>query len=72
MPTFATFHAGLFFKKLHRRTTFRFLEVIVGWKFKQIVDFDRIKLFNSINLRLDYPVIDIRSPLEVIDHKISI
>ncbi len=45
------------------------LDVLVGWNFKHIVNFDTIKLFNSINLRLGYPVIDIRSPLEFIDHK---
>lgn len=32
--------------------------------FKHIVNFDKIKMFNSINLRLGYPLIDIRSPLE--------
>jgi hypothetical protein len=34
------------------------------WNFKHIVNFDKIKMFNSINLRLGYPLIDIRSPLE--------
>lgn len=45
------------------------LDVLVSWNFKHIVNFDKIKLFNSVNLKLGYPTIDIRSPLEFIDHE---
>jgi len=37
---------------------------LISWNFKHIVNFDKIKLFNSINIRLGYPIIDIRSPLD--------
>ena len=40
------------------------LDCLISWNFKHIVNFDKIKMFNSINLRLGYPTIDIRSPLE--------
>ena len=40
------------------------LDCLVSWNFKHIVNFDKIKMFNSINIRLGYPLIDIRSPLE--------
>lgn len=40
------------------------LDVLVSWNFKHIVNYEKIKLFNSINLRLGYPMIDIRSPKE--------
>jgi hypothetical protein len=40
------------------------LDCLVSWNFKHIVNYDKIKLFNSINLKLGYPLIDIRSPLE--------
>ena len=40
------------------------LDCLISWNFKHIVNFDRIKMFNSINLRFGYPMIDIRSPLE--------
>lgn len=40
------------------------LDVLVSWNFKHIVNYDKIKLFNSINMRLCYPLIDIRTPLE--------
>lgn len=38
------------------------LDVLISWNFKHIVNFDKIKLYNSINLRLGYPIIEIRSP----------
>jgi hypothetical protein len=40
------------------------LDCLISWNFKHIVNFDKIRMFNSINIRLGYPMIDIRSPLE--------
>ncbi len=40
------------------------LDCLVSWNFRHIVNFDKIKLFNSINLKSGYPIIDIRTPLE--------
>jgi predicted nucleic acid-binding protein len=40
------------------------LDCLISWNFKHIVNYNKIKMFNSINLRLGYPLIDIRSPLE--------
>jgi len=45
------------------------LDVLVSWNFKHIVNFDKIKLFNSINLRLGYPTIEIRSPKEFVRYE---
>ena len=45
------------------------LDVLVSWNFKHIVNFDKIRLFNSINLRLGYPMLDIRSPRELIRYE---
>jgi predicted nucleic acid-binding protein len=45
------------------------LDVLVSWNFKHIVNYDKIKLFNSINLRFGYPIIDIRSPKEFINYE---
>lgn len=42
------------------------VDVLVSWNFKQIVNLDRIHAFNSVNLKLGYPVLEIRSPMEVI------
>lgn len=45
------------------------LDVLVSWNFKHIVNYDKIKLFNSINLKSGYPLIEIRSPKEFIRHE---
>lgn len=45
------------------------LDCLISWNFKHIVNFDKIKMFNSINMRLGYPLIDIRSPLEFLKNE---
>jgi hypothetical protein len=45
------------------------LDVFVSWNFKHIVNYDKIKLFNSINLKLGYPEIEIRSPKEFVRYE---
>ena len=45
------------------------LDCLVSWNFKHIVNFDKIKLFNSINMKLGYPLIDIRTPLEFLKYE---
>jgi hypothetical protein len=42
-------------------------DLIVSWNFKHIVNFRRIRLFNSVNVRLGYRAMTILSPQEVID-----
>jgi hypothetical protein len=42
------------------------VDVLVSWNFKQIVNLDRIKKFNAINLMKGYYLLEIRSPREVI------
>jgi len=44
-------------------------DVLVSWNFKHIVNFQKIKLFNSVNLREGYGILDIRTPQEVIDYE---
>ena len=41
-------------------------DVLSSWNFKHIVNLDRIKLYNSINLRLGHKIIEIRSPREIL------
>lgn len=43
------------------------VDVLVSWNFKHIVNFRRIQLYNATNLKYGYPLIEIRSPREVID-----
>lgn len=45
------------------------LDCLISWNFKHIVNFDKIKMFNSINIRLGFPVINIRSPLEFLKNE---
>ncbi len=41
-------------------------DVLVSWNFKHIVNIDRIQGYNSVNMRLGYQQIEIRTPCEVI------
>ncbi len=41
-------------------------DLIVSWNFKHIVHYDKIRMFNGVNLVEGYPMLDIRSPSEVI------
>ena len=40
-------------------------DVLVSWNFRHIVNFDKIRLFNAVNMRLGYGVISIHSPMEL-------
>lgn len=41
------------------------VDTLVSWNFKHMVNFFRIKQYNSINLKFGYSEIDIRTPKEV-------
>jgi predicted nucleic acid-binding protein len=41
-------------------------DVLASWNFKHIVNLERIRLYNSINLRLGYRIIEIRTPREIL------
>lgn len=41
------------------------VDVLVSWNFRHIVNLDRIHGYNAVNLRSGYPMLEIRSPLEV-------
>ena len=42
------------------------VSVLVSWNFKHIVNLQRIHGYNSVNLRQGYPMIEIRTPREVL------
>lgn len=42
------------------------VDVLVSWNFKHIVNLRRIHGYNSVNLRRGYPMIEIRTPREVL------
>ncbi len=41
-------------------------DLIASWNFKHIVHWDKIRKFNAVNLLEGYPMIEIRSPKEVV------
>jgi len=45
------------------------VDVLVSWNFKHIVNLKRIYSYNSINLKMGYPILEIRNPLEVINYE---
>jgi predicted nucleic acid-binding protein len=44
-------------------------DVLISWNFKHIVNLKRIHGYNSVNLKLGYPTLEIRSPKEMIDYE---
>jgi len=44
-------------------------DILVSWNFKHIVNVYRIRGYNSINLRMNYPSLEIRSPKEIIEYE---
>ena len=45
------------------------VDVLVSWNYKHIVNLERIHGYNSVNLRTGYPMIEIRTPREVLSHE---
>ena len=44
------------------------VDVLASWNFKHIVNLDRIKGYNSVNLRLGFSMIEIRSPKDLVNY----
>jgi len=44
------------------------VDVLASWNFKHIVNLDRIKGYNAVNLKLGYSMIEIRSPKDLIKY----
>ena len=42
-------------------------DIVVSWNFKHLVQLRRIRAFHAVNVLHGYPMIEIRSPLEVTD-----
>ena len=43
------------------------VDVLVSWNFKHIVNLKRIRGYNSVNLKNNYPMLEIRTPLEILE-----
>ena len=45
------------------------VDILASWNFKHIVNLERIHAFNAVNLKMGYPILEIRSPREVLSGK---
>ncbi|MGR3310644.1 MAG: PIN domain protein [Candidatus Brocadiales bacterium] len=45
-------------------------DMVVSWNFRHIVHFDKIRQFNSVNIREGYKSIEIYSPREVVSYEV--
>ncbi|MFA5818123.1 MAG: hypothetical protein WC854_02455 [Bacteroidales bacterium] len=46
--------------------TIRKVDILASWNFKHIVNIDRIRKYNAVNLMLGYSSIEIRTPREIL------
>jgi len=44
------------------------IDVIVSWNFKHIVNLNRIRVFNGVNIKNGYNMIEIRTPKEILNY----
>ena len=45
------------------------VDILVSWNFKHIVNIYRIRGYNSVNIRLNYSNLEIRSPKEIMTYE---
>jgi predicted nucleic acid-binding protein len=45
------------------------VDLIISWNFKHMVNINRIRKYNAVNLKYNYRIIDIRTPKEVVYEK---
>lgn len=45
------------------------VDILISWNFKHIVNVYRIRGYNSINIRLNYQSLEIRSPNEILEYE---
>lgn len=42
------------------------VDVLVSWNFRHIVNLDKIRMYNAVNLKNGYSLIEIRNPREIL------
>jgi hypothetical protein len=45
------------------------VDILVSWNFKHIVNINRIRGYNGVNIMLGYPTVEIRSPAEILSYE---
>jgi len=49
--------------------TIQQVDLLVSWNFKHIVNYNKIRLYNSVNLKYGYKILEIRNPRDLTDEK---
>jgi len=49
--------------------TIQQVDLLVSWNFKHIVNYNKIRLYNSVNLKHGYKILEIRNPRDLTDEK---
>jgi predicted nucleic acid-binding protein len=44
-------------------------DILVSWNFKHIVNINRIRGYNSVNYKLGYKILEIRTPREILEYE---
>lgn len=45
------------------------VDLLVSWNFKHIVNYDKIRLYNAVNLKYGYKILEIRNPRDITHEK---
>jgi hypothetical protein len=48
-------------------STINQINVLASWNFKHIVNLDRIRMHNAVNLKNGYSILEIRTPREILN-----
>jgi len=43
------------------------VDILVSWNYKHIVNIYRIRGYNSVNIKLGFPILEIRSPKDIVE-----
>ena len=49
--------------------TVKQVDLLVSWNFKHIVNYDKIRLYNAVNLKYGYKILEIRNPRDLTNEK---
>lgn len=49
--------------------TIQQVDLLVSWNFRHIVNYNKIRLYNAVNLKYGYKILEIRNPRDLTDEK---
>ncbi len=42
------------------------IDILVSWNFRDIVNLNKIVIYNAVNIKCGYPLVEIRNPREIL------